>query len=287
MSPLKPITQKQKTASILCVLLLFAVVIVLTISLKGGSLREPSSGFSAETVSDIPKSTANPSSCAESTGEAVTNFSTASAFEESSTPPAPTLEEFFSDTLFIGDSRIEGLFLYTDLSGYSEFYSRVGLNINDALEDPFVSLGGKKVTIPEALKTEHFSKIYIMLGFNELGWPNDSIFIEKYRTLIDKILSLQPDAVIYLQSLIHVTAEHSAGDKYENNERINMYNKNIEALANGKNILYIDLNPCFDDKNKALKKDSTTDGIHLKPKYYDIWVEYLISYFQNTAIPPQ
>lgn len=212
------------------------------------------------------------------TKEQTTTEPEATTEDETTSQKKLTSEEFFSDAVFIGDSRTEGLMMYTELGEYSAFYSKVGLNITKALEEPFVKLNGSEVTILEALKEEHFSKIYIMLGFNELGWPNDYIFIEKYQTLIDEIQKLQPNATIYLESILHVTAEHSKTEEYENNKRINMYNKNIKALANGSNVKYIDLNPCFDDKNHTLKKDSTTDGIHLKAKYYDIWKDYL---FEN------
>lgn len=193
-----------------------------------------------------------------------------------------TLKEFYDNAVFIGDSRVEGLLLYTDLCEYSTFYSKVGLNISKALEEPYIKLKDKEVTLLQAMETEKFDKVFIMLGFNELGWPNYSVFLEKYSTLISEIKKLQPDAKIYLQSILHVTESHSASEEYENNKRVNLYNKNIKKLADNKTVFYINLNPCFDNKNKALKEDSTTDGIHLKPSYYDTWMRYLVTQSQQS-----
>ncbi len=193
-----------------------------------------------------------------------------------------TLKEFYDNAVFIGDSRVEGLLLYTDLCEYSTFYSKVGLNISKALEEPYIKLDNKEVTLLQAMETQKFDKVFIMLGFNELGWPNYSVFLEKYSTLINEIKKLQPDAKIYLQSILHVTESHSASEEYENNKRVNLYNKNIRKLADNKTVFYINLNPCFDNKNKALKEDSTTDGIHLKPSYYDTWMRYLVTQSQQS-----
>jgi lysophospholipase L1-like esterase len=131
------------------------------------------------------------------------------------------------------------------------------LNVSKALEDPYVKLDNKEVTLLEAMKTKKFDKVFIMLGFNELGWPNYDVFLDKYSTLISEIKKIQPDAKIYLQSILHVTESHSAKEDYENNPRVNLYNKNIKKLADNKTVFYINLNPCFDNQNKALKEEKT------------------------------
>lgn len=222
----------------------------------------------------------------EPTTEATTEETTTESKINKDTPleslDEATLKKFYENAVFIGDSRVEGLFLYTDLCEYSTFYSKVGLNVSKALEDPYVKLDNKEVTLLEAMKTKKFDKVFIMLGFNELGWPNYDVFLDKYSTLISEIKKIQPDAKIYLQSILHVTESHSAKEDYENNPRVNLYNKNIKKLADNKTVFYINLNPCFDNQNKALKEDSTTDGIHLKPSYYDTWMRYLVTQSQQS-----
>lgn len=57
-----------------------------------------------------------------------------------------------------------------------------------------------------------------MLGVNELGWYNDQRYYDNYADLIDLIREVQPEAQIYLQTLIPVTSKKSAGS-YINNPR--------------------------------------------------------------------
>lgn len=203
--------------------------------------------------------------------------------ESSTTAPTETIfagdedmAEFFKDSLFIGDSRTEGLLLYSKLPNWATFYSKVGLNVKTAQSDAFINLDGETLTIFQALEKKKYKRIYLSLGVNELNWPSEDVFYEEYKNVVDGIAKRQPDATIYIQSIIHVSQEHSDSEPLENNARVNAYNKVIKTYANGKNIKYINLNPCFDDENHALVAESTTDGIHMKPQYYELWVNKLM-----------
>ena len=50
-----------------------------------------------------------------------------------------------------------------------------------------VSLNGQYLTVAEALQQADYSKVYIMLGLNELGWVYESKFAEDYGRIIDVI----------------------------------------------------------------------------------------------------
>ena len=59
--------------------------------------------------------------------------------------------------------------------------------------------------------------MYINLGTNELGWPYIDTFKDYYTQLITKIQEIQPDAVIYAESILPVTASRSLqGDAINN-----------------------------------------------------------------------
>ena len=265
---------------------LLTICLISSLAIVGCSSDNKSSKKETTSETVTESTTKETESVTETTSEIVTEETSTEKVITKDTPldslDDDTIKKFYENVAFIGDSRVEGLFLYTDLCEYSTFYSKVGLNVSKALEDPYVKLDNKEVTLLEAMKTKKFDKIFIMLGFNELGWPNYDVFLDKYSTLIKEIKKIQPDAKIYLQSILHVTESHSAKEEYENNERVNLYNKNIKKLADNKTVFYINLNPCFDNKNKALKEDSTTDGIHLKPSYYDTWMRYLVTQSQQS-----
>ena len=173
-------------------------------------------------------------------------------------------DDYFSDTLFIGDSRTQGIMIYSGLK--STYYAKQALNIRTVFTDKFVELSnGTTVTVPDALKlNNHFTKVYICFGINELGWPDSSTFISYYKELIDVVRAAMPDADIYLQSVIPVTSAVSAKNTNGvNNRRIIEYNKLILELAAEKKLFYLDTASAFAASDGALERTNTEDGIHL------------------------
>lgn len=67
-------------------------------------------------------------------------------------------------------------------------------------------------------------------------------------------------------------------DPVFNNTNINIRNVEIETLANGKDIFYIDVNEAVCDENGNLYADWTFDQIHLKAKYYQVWENFLMEH---------
>ena len=62
--------------------------------------------------------------------------------------------------------------------------------------------------------------IYIMLGYNELGYDHD-YSAKRYKEALDRIQEFEPEAIIYICSNLHVTEELSSKDELFNNEIIN------------------------------------------------------------------
>ena len=183
---------------------------------------------------------------------------------------------YFKNALFIGNSRTEGFQLY---SGPHEatYYTSQGLNVNTIYEKAIVGNGSDgKITAIDALRKQRFNTIYIMLGTNELGWAYSSIFIERYGVLIDELKALQPDAVIYVESILPVTkAESDASDIY-NMGHINEYNALIRRMAEDKDIKYLNVAECVTNADGYLYDDAATDGIHLTKEYCDKWLAYIV-----------
>ena len=186
-------------------------------------------------------------------------------------------EDYFTDALFIGDSRTVGLSEYCEpLDERATFYSKVSLTIYTVMDKEFVKTDEGKISVDAALRENQFSKIYIMLGLNEIGTGDTEYFFNAYKEVIDRIMELQPDAIIYIQSIMHVTAEKAHGDKNFNNEKINARNEAIAQLADQKKIFYIDMNEAVDDEDGNLDKSLSFDGVHLKASSYERWYEFLL-----------
>lgn len=181
---------------------------------------------------------------------------------------------YFDDAVFIGDSRTEGFILNLNLSQIKSFTHK-GLMVNTVFTKNVIDLGNRKTTVMDALKETPFSKVYIMLGINELGWAYSSKFIEKYSEIIDEIKVINPEAIIYIQSLLPVSQEVSDTHNYLKNDKIKEYNALLSQLAAEKEVFFLDTAAAVIDANGCLPSDAATDGIHLKKAYCEKWLQYL------------
>lgn len=207
------------------------------------------------------------------------------AEEPDPTQPAETSEavytavgdDYFTDAVFIGDSRIVGFYEYSGLENTASFYASTGLTIYRLFDKPIISVPGQreKITVEQALTENRFGKIYLMIGINEMGTGTLEGFLAKYAEAVNHLRELQPDAMIYLQSIMKVTAGRSAQGDYINNEGIDARNEGIKALANDQDIFYLDVNPLICDESGGMNPDYTYDGVHLKAAYIPIWKGFL------------
>lgn len=186
-------------------------------------------------------------------------------------------DDYFADAVFIGDSRTVGLFEYGGLEETAAFYASTGLTVYRLFDSPIVEVPEQKEkqTIEQALAQRSFSKIYFMIGINEMGTGTVESFMEKYKEAVEHLKELQPDAVIYLQAIIKVTTERSQQGDYINNEGIEARNNEIAKLADNIRVYYLDVNPLICDDSGGMEASYTHDGVHLKAQYISIWKDYL------------
>ena len=203
---------------------------------------------------------------------------TEDGFWDGSAPVYKTVEDdYFSDALFIGDSRTVGMFEYGGLEEITTFYASKGLTVYKLLDAQIVDVPGQlqKQTIEEALLNNSFRKIYLMVGINEMGTGTVETFAAKYGEVVNRILELQPDAILYIQAILKVTTERSGQGDYINNEGIAARNEAIAQLADNKRVFYLDAIPAVCDETGGMEPSYTFDGVHLKAQYIGLWKEYL------------
>lgn len=187
--------------------------------------------------------------------------------------------DYLSDAVFIGDSRTDTLKLYAGWDN-ATYYVKTGTNIwsvmdAEVAEDPE---SGKNISIDEALQKQKFGKVYIMLGVNELGTGTAETFYKQFKDVVARIQELQPDAVIFVESIIHVSASKDAEGTDINNKEIDVRNKWLRKLADNKTIFFLDANEVLDDKNGALTEEYTFDGVHLKADQLKPWKNFLLKH---------
>ncbi len=182
-------------------------------------------------------------------------------------------ESYFTDALFIGDSRLQGFGFWSGLP--ATYYCATGFQLYKYDTTNVVQTENGKVPIFEAMPYDAFTKIYIKVGLNELGYGTEENFEKTYAQLIAKLREYEPRAVIYVHAILPVTAEKSEKDKAHNNPNIRVRNASLEKFAKSQKAYFLDAGPVLSDDDGNLRPEMTSDGIHLKPEYMKIWREYL------------
>ena len=125
-------------------------------------------------------------------------------------------KEYFADAVFIGDSRTQGLYEYSNLADVATFYSKTSLTVYNLFEKPkdFIREGDEKLTLEQALSRHQFKKVYLMIGINEMGTGTPESFFEAYARAVYKIRELQPDAIIFVQGIMRVAGQKTLPIQY-------------------------------------------------------------------------
>ena len=135
------------------------------------------------------------------------------------------------------------------------------------------------MTVDAALQSASFNKVYIMLGINEVGTGTADTFLQQYANVVNRIRQLQPQAIIYVQSIMHVTQSKDEAGTDINNANINERNEKLKTLADNVNVFWLDENEAFDEAGTGkLNAEYTSDGVHLKAKYISLWINYILSH---------
>ena len=190
--------------------------------------------------------------------------------------------KWFDDAIFIGDSRTEGLFLYSGIAELTTAtpYAIRGFTTFDIMENKKFKVGSKYVTAVEAIKQNPgFSKIYINLGVNELSPNGSEDFIKRYDAIISSALEVSPDARVIIQSIIPLTSYQSSQSSYVNNQNTADYNSALKEYADEKGYLFLDTGGLLSDTDGALAECyALSDGIHLTVDACKKWFDFLCYY---------
>ncbi|MBR6119080.1 MAG: hypothetical protein IKH77_04740 [Clostridia bacterium] len=292
-------------APILTLVLLFGLFFLLMMAVKGCASQGDSEGSQVPDPAQTQQSTLQTDSLPAGetqsteapvissepvTTEPVTSVPTTTPVPTTTEPPGPTMmtvdDRYFDDALFLGDSRTDGLFLYSTPGDCKHYpFPATSLTIFKCMdaEDEEHRYGYSSTR--ELLKGEKFGKIYLMFGINECGYDT-AVFADKYREVVEEIRSLQPDALIYIQSICYVTQNHEAKYPVFASSNIKEKNEAIKQLANDVDIFYLEVNDALNDGTDHLPSDYTGDGAHLKANCYRYWHDYLLQHAYVDAQHP-
>ena len=124
------------------------------------------------------------------------------------------------------------------------------------------------------------SKLFMMIGTNDIIWPQAQSKIKEWRrnydNLVAKIKKRCPGCVIYLQSILP-----TGGNFAKHNKTVKRYNVVIKRIAKKRGVNYIDTHSALVNKSGKLRSDCTKDGVHLTPAGYERWVALLEPYIKK------
>ena len=185
-----------------------------------------------------------------------------------------------SNSVFIGDSRTEGLKIYTSLlSSGARVYANKGLAVNTIFNEAFVQTDAGTVTAIDAMRYDPgFDSAYVALGINELAWGSIDSYIQKFGDLVTTILEINPAATVYIEAILPVTQSRSSSDEIFNNPRIAEFNVRLRSLAESLGVRFLDVTEMFAANGGALPEGASGDGIHLNKEYCEKWLDYIIEH---------
>ncbi|MGA1476650.1 MAG: GDSL-type esterase/lipase family protein, partial [Prochlorothrix sp.] len=110
--------------------------------------------------------------------------------------------------------------------------------------------------------------IYVMAGINDLlQGASDQTVVQNLTTIARRLRQDHPQADIVLQSILPT-------DNRVPNARIRRINQQIAQIAQQQDARYLDLHPYFADDRGNLRRDFTTDGVHLTALGYGVWQSF-------------
>ena len=116
-------------------------------------------------------------------------------------------------------------------------------------------------------------QVFIMIGVNDImrGKEVDEVYanyLKIIQTFKDKNIK------VYIQSTLYIGESRKANF----NPKIEELDKKLEKYASENQITFINLNPIFAPQ-KVLKKEFTSDDLHLNGTAYKLWTEQIRKYF--------
>ena len=188
-------------------------------------------------------------------------------------------DSYFSNSVFIGDSRMEG---FRNSSGITQgtFLTGVGLSTSDMAE-PIIATADGNISVYQGLSGRQYDRIYLMLGANDLGYYPWENFLPTFESVLKQFHELQPNAIIYVCSVIYVDeSKVAAGFEYDNNDNVRTINGYIlQACEELWYSYYMNLNEIFSNGYGSLLSDASSDGIHLYAPYLENMLKYLKNHY--------
>lgn len=189
--------------------------------------------------------------------------------------PAGFNEEFFENSLFIGDSIMTGIHLYGHIPAGNVF-AKVGVNPESVT---YTEIGGQ--TALDKASDMKPVRIYIMLGSNGIAFMSAGRMIADMEEFIEELERAVPDSEIVLLTIPPVTYEYEK-EHPETIEKINSFNALLLESAQRNNYFIIDTASILSTDTGYLSPAyAEVDGLHFRSSAYKTMLSYIQHNIEN------
>ena len=270
-----------RSGNYILVVLVCIVLVVVSAAIFGGGAKKSEVPQNTSLAGSENPAVTSPALTAAATAPPKTSAPAATPLPNNGKPDVPEMkkadDDFFSDSVFIGNSLVDGLYLYGGVST-CDWLSGTGLSIYNIAAQKLSDKHGGTCTVMSALGAKQYGKVYILLGINEIGSSIDS-FSKSYGEILSKIRALQPSADIYVMSLTPVSAYKSAHSPYFTRDNVKAFNKALYKLCADGGYWYLDDYTPLADKDGYLPSSATADGVHFVTSYYPVWMDVIRTHY--------
>lgn len=189
-----------------------------------------------------------------------------------------TIAPFFDDAVFVGDSVTLFLSYYAisyQQLGEAQFLVRGSYSVAHAVNSTMLmSIGTGEMELEDAIASTGATKVFIMLGMNDIALHGIAKTMENWKAMTDRILERNPDVHIIIQSMTPIYATGEKGGL--TNENVRKYNTELEAFAQENGFLYLDVASCLEDEDGSLAPEFCSDEyVHLSDEGAREWIKVL------------
>ena len=188
---------------------------------------------------------------------------------------------FFDDAVFVGDSVTLKLSYYAASSGKlgkAQFLTRGSYGVAHAVMDTMLlTYQGKDMTVEEAIQATGATKVFLMMGMNDIGLYGIDATIDNWGKMMDRIRSACPGVTVYIQSMTPIWTGGEKGDL--NNTNMDIYNEKLKAFAADNGIDFIDVAPYMKDATGGMATRYCSDEyVHVTDLGAAAWIRVLKAY---------
>lgn len=198
---------------------------------------------------------------------------------QESAPPSEMDGEFYlGETVFIGDSRTNGLLTYHYLPP-EQVFAIDGSTQKSIREQEFIQLepNGPFLSVEDAVKERQPHRILIAFGVNAIPLMSEKEFMEEFELLIDELTAASPNSKIVIQSILPVSWWKHETMQYLTNENIDHFNDLLEQYCEENKYTFFDVSDEFKGEDGSLDSQyDAGDGLHFNQAFYQKYIQLLV-----------